>query len=187
MVNVNHSTLTDPYLHEPKGVATAQSGSIYVADGAGTGLWKIHHQVIGAYIPFDPVTPSYVHACTTSDTIINPVFSVSYNEGFAASSPARLSYTGTQSISTQITLTLSTRNATSQNRNVIWSIYKNGVLLGGSQTIRTIAPVNWGSITVTGYTVLNQNDYIEVFSRADAACNVDYAAGFLTIVGLPEL
>lgn len=187
MVNVNHSTLTDPYLHEPKGVASAQSGSIYVSDGAGTGVWKIHHQVMGAYIPFDDVGPAYTHSCTTSDTIINPTFSIAYNEGFTTSSPARLTYTGTQSISTQITLTLSTRNATSQNRAVVWSIYKNGVLLGGSSTIRTISPVNWGSITVTGYTVLNQNDYIEVFSRADLACTVDYAAGFLTMVGLPEL
>lgn len=187
MVNVNHSTLTDPYLHEPKGVASAQSGSIYVSNGAGTGEWKIHHQVIGAYIPFDPIVPAYVHPCTASDTIINPVFSIAYNEGFSTSSPARLTYTGTQSISCQITLTLSTRNASSQDRDVVWSIYKNGSVLAGSQTIRTISPVKWGSATVTGYTVLNQNDYIEVYSRADLACDVDYAGGFLTIVGLPEL
>lgn len=187
MVNVNHNNLTDPFLHEPKGVASAQTGSIYVSDGIGSGQWKTHHQVIGAYIPFDSTTPAYTHACSTSDTIINPTFNIAYNEGFSASSPARLSYTGTQDISCQISLTLSTRNATSQNRNVVWSIYKNGVLLAGSSTIRTIAPVNWGSITVTGYAVLNQNDYIEVYSRADQICNVDYAAGFLSIVGLPEL
>ena len=42
MANVNHSTLTDPYLHEPKGVATAASGDVYVADGAGSGTWEDH-------------------------------------------------------------------------------------------------------------------------------------------------
>lgn len=187
MVNVNHSTLTDPYLHEPKGVASAQSGSIYVSNGSGSGEWKIHHQVIGAYIPFDPVVPAYVHSCTTSDTIINPAFSIAYNEGFTASSPARLTYTGTQDISTQITLTLTTRHADSQNREVTWSIYKNGSILAGSQTIRTIQPTLWGSSTITGYTVLQQNDYIEVYAKADTACDVDYAGGFLTMVGLPEL
>jgi len=39
MANVNHSVLTDPYLHEPKGAATAVAGAEYVADGAGSGSW----------------------------------------------------------------------------------------------------------------------------------------------------
>ena len=39
MANVNHSALTDPYLHEPKGAATAVAGAEYVADGAGSGDW----------------------------------------------------------------------------------------------------------------------------------------------------
>lgn len=39
MVDVNHSSLADPYLHEPKGAAAATSGQVYVADGAGSGTW----------------------------------------------------------------------------------------------------------------------------------------------------
>lgn len=39
MANINHSALTDPYLHEPKGVATALAGARYYADGAGSGSW----------------------------------------------------------------------------------------------------------------------------------------------------
>lgn len=34
-----HSTITDPDIHEPKGVAAATSGQIYVADGAASGSW----------------------------------------------------------------------------------------------------------------------------------------------------
>lgn len=34
-----HSALTDPNLHEPKGVSTANAGQVYVADGAGSGAW----------------------------------------------------------------------------------------------------------------------------------------------------
>lgn len=34
-----HNTLTDPNLHEPKGVASAASGQMYTADGAGSGSW----------------------------------------------------------------------------------------------------------------------------------------------------
>ena len=35
-----HSTLTGSSLHEPKGVATANDGQIYVANGAGSGAWE---------------------------------------------------------------------------------------------------------------------------------------------------
>lgn len=37
---VQHADLTGADLHEPKGVSTAPEGSVYIADGAGTGLWS---------------------------------------------------------------------------------------------------------------------------------------------------
>jgi len=39
MANVAHSSLTGSDLHEPKGVASANSGEVYIADGAGSGAW----------------------------------------------------------------------------------------------------------------------------------------------------
>lgn len=39
MATVLHSSLTTTDLHEPKGVAAASSGQVYVADGAGSGAW----------------------------------------------------------------------------------------------------------------------------------------------------
>ena len=40
MANVTHSSLTGADLHEPKGVETANSEDVYVADGSGSGAWK---------------------------------------------------------------------------------------------------------------------------------------------------
>lgn len=40
MANIQHSVLTDPQLHEPKGVSTAASGKVYVANGSGSGAWQ---------------------------------------------------------------------------------------------------------------------------------------------------
>lgn len=37
---LEHATLTGSQLHEPKGVETATSGQIYVADGLGSGDWN---------------------------------------------------------------------------------------------------------------------------------------------------
>ena len=39
MATVQHSALTDPNIHEPKGITTAQEGQVYVADGANSGDW----------------------------------------------------------------------------------------------------------------------------------------------------
>lgn len=40
MANINHQSLADPLLHEPKGVAAAASGTVYVADGTGSGAFQ---------------------------------------------------------------------------------------------------------------------------------------------------
>lgn len=34
-----HRTLTDPSLHEPKGISTAPNETVYVSNGSGTGIW----------------------------------------------------------------------------------------------------------------------------------------------------
>lgn len=36
-----HNSLTDPELHEPKGVSTASDRQVYIADGAGSGSWAL--------------------------------------------------------------------------------------------------------------------------------------------------
>lgn len=38
-MTIQHNTITDPDIHEPKGVASAASGKVYIADGAGSGDW----------------------------------------------------------------------------------------------------------------------------------------------------
>lgn len=40
MANVLHSSLTGAELHEPKGIAAAEAGKVYVADGAGSGSFE---------------------------------------------------------------------------------------------------------------------------------------------------
>ncbi len=39
MANVQHSNLTDPNLHEPKGVSTATADQVYISNGSGSGSW----------------------------------------------------------------------------------------------------------------------------------------------------
>lgn len=41
MADVEHNALTGAQLHEPKGIAAATSGQVLVANGAGSGAWKL--------------------------------------------------------------------------------------------------------------------------------------------------
>ena len=47
MANVNHSTLTGTTLHEPKGVAAAATGKVYVSNGSGSGAWTAKEILTG--------------------------------------------------------------------------------------------------------------------------------------------
>lgn len=38
-MTIQHASIPDAQLHEPKGVATAASGTAYIANGAGSGSW----------------------------------------------------------------------------------------------------------------------------------------------------
>lgn len=62
MPNVEHASLTDPNLHEPKGVAAAAVDSIYQANGSGSGSWKLPLKKYTITI-----SPALVNANTTSE------------------------------------------------------------------------------------------------------------------------
>jgi hypothetical protein len=38
---VEHVSITDPQVHEPKGITSAVAGSSYIADGVGSGGWQL--------------------------------------------------------------------------------------------------------------------------------------------------
>lgn len=39
MADVQHKSIIDPNIHEPKGVKYAQAGTVYIANGSGSGVW----------------------------------------------------------------------------------------------------------------------------------------------------
>lgn len=185
MANVNHSTLTDPYLHEPRGVSSAAAGTVYVSDGAGSGDWRQNDRFIGAYVAFDAATPAYTHSATTSDTVLDPTFVVAETNGFTGeTSPnARLKYTGSENIKAQVILTVSSKQSGGSNKDVEFVLFKNGTELSGSRTIRTISSGTWGSISVFGYTSFSQNDYLEVKVKGSASFSLLIASAFVSITG----
>lgn len=187
MANVNHTTLTDPYLHEPKGVASAAAGTYYRADGGGSGAWKKTHYYVNGYLTFNDVsTYAYQHSVTTSFTPLNPTFSADIISGFtAASSPnARLVYSGTDDITAALNFTMSLKNDSGTQRDLYIAFYKNGSLIDGGQNIISAESGTWAISTLTAYTDLSTDDYIEVHVKGDASFTLDLAGASFTIMGV---
>lgn len=42
-MTIEHVNITDPNIHEPKGVSTANSEDVYIADGVGSGAWAANY------------------------------------------------------------------------------------------------------------------------------------------------
>lgn len=49
MADVEHKTLPDAEIHEPKGIASATSGQVLVANGAGSGSWQTSNSGAAQY------------------------------------------------------------------------------------------------------------------------------------------
>lgn len=188
MANVNHSTLTDPYLHEPKGVASASSGEIYLANGAGSGSWTELSRYVCGFVAFDATTPAYQHSVTTSYTALNPTFSLEATNGFsAASSPnARLVYNGSEDIKGTATFVFNYKNDSGTNRDLEVVFYKNGSIMNGGHIIITAQTGIWSTATLTDLASISTNDYIEIFVKGSAAFTLDVAAANLTLLGVPN-
>lgn len=185
MANVNHNTLTDPYLHEPKGASTALAGQIYVADGAGSGAWVENSRSFNGYLSFSTGSP-YNHTTTTSDTAINPSFTVGINNGFTGlSSPnARVRYDGTESINAVLDARFSIAQTSGTSKDIQMSFFKNGVEVSGSRMVASTTTTEWHLISLSSTILLETDDYIEVFIKANANVTVSFASGLLHITGI---
>lgn len=187
MANVNHSTLTDPYLHEPKGIAASSADRVYIANGSGSGVWTPLARYVNGYVAFDAATPAYQHSVTTGFTVLNPTFVVSANSGFTGlSSPnARLRYDGAEDITAFVQFTIAFRNNSGTDRDIEVEIYKNGSSFNGAHTIVTAQTGVWGSMTLPDVGTLSTNDYLEVFVKGSAAFTLNIASASLTVTGVP--
>ena len=174
-------------MHEPKGASTAASGDVYVADGAGSGVWTQAHTYVNSYIAFDSSTPAYSHSVTTSFTVINPTFILSTSLGWTGlSSPnARLRYDGAANITAAVQLCMSFQNNSGTNKDLEVIFRKNGGVLNGAHAIDTAINGQWKTLVISDYGSFSTNDYLEVFVKGSASFTLNVASANLTVLGVP--
>jgi hypothetical protein len=181
---VAHASLTDPNLHEPKGVATATSGQVYTASGAGSGTWTKPFKYVGVASSYSTGAP-YVHATTVGDTVLNPTVANLNVSSFTvqAAPNFRLRYDGTETFYGKMIWNVSVQHAAGANRDHQFVLYKNGIVIANSRMITTIPTATWTNITLMYDLSLATNDYVEVFAQGSAAYNASYAKVYASIEG----
>jgi len=184
-MTVQHKLITGAELHEPKGVAAAANKTVYVANGSGSGVWTPPNAEASVYIAFNSASPTYTQANTTSDVVLDPSWIPGVVSGFTVSTQpnARLIYTGTDTKNVNITVSMACNQASGSNKIVQFALFKNGTELAGSRSIRTTTTADFGNITLIGTTTMATNDYIEIFSKADASTTIQYASLSMRVLG----
>lgn len=194
MPTIQHSSIPDGQRHEPKGISSATNKQVYVADGSASGAWsKIGPQSLlgvstngtaGQFAAVDgagnfvlataahgsiyfynvgtPYTLTYPSAATkvAPTTVVNAGGVL-----ITGSTSGRLTYTGTSASYLNIVFNISADQAIGASRDLEFSIFKNGVIVPGSQTIVTTTSGEKHLFTNHADISVVTNDYVEVFCK----------------------
>jgi len=71
-MTIQHNVITDPDLHEPKGVATATSGKVYISDGSGSGAWTYPPGKAHADLYISGGSTAHTLAGSSAYSLLNP-------------------------------------------------------------------------------------------------------------------
>lgn len=194
MANVQHNALTDPNLHEPKGVSSANADEVYIATGGGTGTWAklsptsfnglATNGNLGQFlvstgaggltyttaahgdIYFYNIGAPHVVTYPSSFTKINPTTTVSgtYNS-VTEGTNARLTYIGLDTITLDIVYSVSLSQSSGASRDVEVALYKNGVYINGSSSLVTTGSAEKHSMSNHSSSQTSTNDYFEIFVK----------------------
>lgn len=191
MATVQHSAITDPNIHEPKGVAAATVNKLYVSNGTGSGTWKklsppqlsglttngqagdtltvdgsgnfvLSGTPHGQVHFYDLVTP-YTLTYPSAFTKLAPTTTAGgVPSNFTESTTARLTYTGTDTVPVTINYSVSLDQTSGADRDLVIAVYKNGSVSNG----HAVATTSTGQKhNLSGVHTVNMatGDYIELY------------------------
>ena len=191
MATVQHSAITDPNIHEPKGVAAATVNKLYVSTGTGSGTWKklsppqlsglTTNGQAGDTLTVDGsgnfVLTGTPHGSVHFYDLVTP-YTLTYPSAFTKLAPttiaggipsnvtesttARLTYTGTDTVPMTVSYSVSLDQTSGADRDLILAIYKNGSATNGYAVVTTSTGQKHN---LSGVHTLNMatNDYVELY------------------------
>jgi hypothetical protein len=194
LANIQHKDIIDGQRHEPKGISTATNKQVYVADGSAGGAWSkvgpislsgiTTNGTAGQFVSVDG-TGNFVLASAAHGSIyfynVGAPYTLTYPATATKVAPTttvktgsvlitgdtsgRLTYTGPTTASLDIVFSASADQAIGATRDIEFSIYKNGVVVPGSQSIVTTTSGEKHHFAVHADVLVSTSDYLEVYCK----------------------
>jgi len=191
-MTIQHKLIADPDIHEPKGVASATSGKVYVANGSGSGTWtKLGPSnllgLTGSGTAGDTITVdgsgNFVfagapHGAVNFYNLASP-YTLTYPSTFTKLAPtttaggvpaqfteattARLTYRGSDTVPVSVTYSVSLDQTSGTNRDIVVAVAKNGTVVNG-YSVLTVQSSQIHNTAGTATINLATNDYVEIFA-----------------------
>lgn len=170
MANIQHAVLTDPQLHEPKGVSTASSGQVYRANGSGSGVWVFPSGHAYGELFIDGGTTTQTLSAASATAKLNPTGEWTANGNAnitlsAANGEITITEPGEYQLNFYISFTTASI-ATNSKYNFHYAV--NGV---PSTRKIVVAKYSNGADTLhcsaTGFAELSDNDVVSIFVGGD--------------------
>lgn len=191
MATVQHSAITDPNIHEPKGVAAATINKVYVSSGTGSGTWqKISPPQLAGLTTngqagdtltvngsgnfvftgtphgqvhfFDLATP-YTLTYPSSFTKLAPTTTAGgISSNFTEATTARLTYTGTDTVPVSVSYSVSLDQTSGSDRDLVIAIFKNGSVSNG-HSIDTTSSGQKHNLSGVHTLTMATSDYVELY------------------------
>lgn len=137
---MEHKIITDPNIHEPKGVSGATAGSVYTADGSGSGVWTVPEEHLPSDISIERVLDAYSTLATQNPTGLGEANATQITFGAAAntgSDPVNLLSDGTLEVNESGLYRIKTslqfgRTGASGTAGLLFRVLLNGTQAGRS-------------------------------------------------------
>lgn len=164
-MSIQHAAITDPDIHEPKGASTANSGEVYVADGAGSGVWTPSSRFAELYISAGSGTQALTSTAARLDPSTNWVAGVTNGVTQNATDGTLTIVTaGTYAMSFWITLTTD-----SVASGTTYTFY---YAINGTPNTRSVAVAkntagaDKVTCSATGLVTLSASDVVSIYAKS---------------------
>lgn len=193
MADVQHSSLTDPQLHEPKGISTADDGAVYVANGAGSGDWEVPLYIAPVFAEIDRASASVSLTTVTDIQIGSFAFDDVDTSSFTLQTNNRLIVLVAGLYSVNFSVHITPDSAIGASNEVVTAKLKlNGAAPPASRTIpitvvRNSATTDPFVINVNRIIDLSANDYFELYLNNAAGTRSYTVSASLNLHKIGEL
>lgn len=180
---VEHVSITDPNIHEPKGVTSATADTVYVADGSGSGAWE-QLNPYGGILYNDIAGSGTLFTSPTTYELLDMATAATHLSQFSTNNAGRLTYIGDSPRHVHAVMDASFKHSTGAGNDITFAVYKNGGLYNNFESVGTANSATFQRMVLHFDAMVTTNDYFEIYGKTPSG-NLSVYCFYMFIMGMP--